>query len=95
MANVRNLKRDVNYITSELIIECLTYDYLIPQTNKSELSALITDALKFHKETIEKINQVKAEEPASRGKVYHTICRLVDQQVTDFVHRLIKLNKPA
>jgi hypothetical protein len=93
MANVKNLKRDINFVTSELIIECLTFDYLLPDNNKAELSALITDALKFRKEMIEKVNNVKAVEVATRGKEYRTIRRTVNNQVTEFVERMEKLNK--
>jgi hypothetical protein len=93
MANVRNLKRDINYVTSELIIECLTFDYLLPEDNKHELSALITDTLKFRTEMLDKVNKIKGVETTGRGKAYHAIRKSVDQTATDLVHRLVKLNK--
>ncbi len=56
MASIKILKKDVNYITNEIIVECFTYDYLFPKKNKKELAQIVSDTILFRNNTIKAIN---------------------------------------
>jgi hypothetical protein len=56
MAKIRNLKKDINYLTSELISETFTYKYFHPELTDAKLSDVITDIIEWRNELLVKIN---------------------------------------
>jgi len=93
MANIRNFKKDVDYITSELIIECFTYDLLFPDKNKEELTSLISDTVKFREQLFNQINEVKRTSTVPVKSQFKKIRNTMEEQVTGFVDRLSKLEQ--
>jgi hypothetical protein len=59
MANIRNLKKDINYVTSELVVECFTYNFLFPEKSQDELAAIISDSVNMKAALIQQINVAK------------------------------------
>lgn len=93
MANVRSLKKDVNYITSELIIECLTFDYLFPDKNKEELTNIITDVVTFRNNTIEAINKAPRTSSEPVKNHFKNIRLKMNSEIDQIIDRLKGLSK--
>jgi predicted nucleic acid-binding OB-fold protein len=58
MAKIRNLKKDVRYLTSELISEVLTYKYYHPELTDEKLSNVISDIIDINNDMLVKINNI-------------------------------------
>ena len=62
MAKLRDLKKDVNYLTSEFISQAFFTQYLFPETKEKAISAVIEKAILFRTETLAAINNKKEGE---------------------------------
>jgi len=56
MANVRNLKKDIDYLVYEVISDCFVFSNLHPDIKSNELSAIISDAVDFRNDLISRVN---------------------------------------
>jgi hypothetical protein len=56
MANVRNLKKDIDYLVYEVISDCFVFSNLHPDIKSGELAALISDAVDFRNDLIARVN---------------------------------------
>ena len=88
MANIRRLKKDVNFITNEIVIECFTLDYLFQEKHSDQLAKIISDALKFNRDTIKAINSVDKKSDISVKKQFKEIRLNLEKIVKDLVERL-------
>ena len=59
MASRKNLKKDIDYLTYEVISDCLTYIYLNPDKKEVEALAIIEDMTEARNTLISKVNNVK------------------------------------
>ncbi len=62
MANIRDLKSEVNYLTYEIIADCNTYIYLNPG-KRTETLKLIDEAVELRNHLIGKINKPESVTP--------------------------------
>ncbi len=92
MANIRNLKKDISFVTSEIIIECFTYNYLFPDKNHDELAKIISDSLEMQRELLQKINAVRKNKEIPAKKQFKEIRIFFKQKVEEFVKRLNELS---
>ena len=58
MAKRRNLKKDINYLSYDIISECFTYNYLFPEKNEDKIKEIIADTIKMRNEFITRVNHV-------------------------------------
>jgi len=56
MANIRDLKKDIDYLVFEVISDCFAYSGIHPDSKSDELSAIITDAVSFRNDLIARVN---------------------------------------
>ena len=56
MASRKNLKKNVNYIASELFAECLVNSLYVPGTDKSKADELMSTILNMQDEFISRIS---------------------------------------
>jgi hypothetical protein len=56
MASIRELKKDINYLTSEIITEVYVRKVLFSGVKESDVSKIIVDALAFRNDLIERVN---------------------------------------
>jgi hypothetical protein len=91
MAAVRRLKKDIDFISSELIVECFTYDYLFPEKSKDDLSNIVMDAIKFRNEFYGKVNKARKEKD-QKQQAFKAIRKEINEQVETFVERLRKIS---
>ncbi|MFC0877716.1 hypothetical protein ACE01N_14050 [Saccharicrinis sp. FJH2] len=91
MAKIRDLKKDVNFLTSEVISQAFFVQYLFPETKEEKLSAVIEKAVLLRNNTIKSINGYKKE-----GKVkafYREIQEKFVKEVFELFDALNKLKK--
>lgn len=92
MASKRSLKKDVNFIANEIIIECFTYDLLFPDKNKDVLATIIKDVILFRNTTIKSINSVKNLTSEPIKNQFKNISVKMNAEIEDFSSRLQKLS---
>ena len=57
MASKRILKKDIKFLTTQIIEECYTCSYLFPEVEEAKIDEIINDSLSMYKSLIKKINQ--------------------------------------
>lgn len=93
MANRRNLKRDIKYLTSEVIEECYTFNILFPKTEPGKVSEIITEVLTMHDELIYKINNPELGDDKKVVKSFYK--NVFKELITSVDSMFEKLNKLA
>ena len=56
MANIRNLKKDINYVLGDIIEAVYIWETLNPDKGRTESEAIIDDAIATFDDLIEKVN---------------------------------------
>ncbi len=56
MASIRELKKDINFLTSEIITEVYVRKVLFSGVKESDVSKIIADALAFRNDLIARVN---------------------------------------
>ena len=69
MANLRELKKDINNLVYELISDCLIYSGLHPDDKKEKIEAILSEAVNLRNDLIARTNNPsdKAEPKAVRS----------------------------
>jgi hypothetical protein len=61
MASIRNLKKNLNYLTRELITECLTYRHFHPDIKEEHFEKAVTGIINNHNDLITRCAQFNRE----------------------------------
>ena len=61
MASIRNLKKDLNYILSDIIEECIVWEIDNPTGDITKSQAIIDEAIDTFDALIDKVNQRDVE----------------------------------
>lgn len=94
MATIRDLKKDIHYITTELVIECLVTDMLHDGKHESKLSDLVTNLLVKKQELLQRINDHrKKKDEVKASEYFKAIQKELKDTVTEIVEEVGKLNK--
>lgn len=56
MAKLRNLKKDVDYLVSEVLSDCYTFAYLYPEKKENAMT-IINSAIEFRNQIFERANK--------------------------------------
>ncbi|ALO17333.1 MAG TPA: hypothetical protein VJ937_00415 [Salinivirga sp.] len=83
MASIKELKKDIHYITNELIIECLVADVMYEGKYESKLTDLATTLLTKKKELLSRINQYRKVKHETNAKKYF-------KDIQNELHDLVK-----
>jgi hypothetical protein len=59
MASIRNLKKDINYLTDELLAECLTYAYFHKEIKAEKINKAATEIISNRNDLIKRINNIE------------------------------------
>jgi hypothetical protein len=57
MANLRDLKKDVRFLTQEIISQAFFIQYINPNVDVESINSIITKVVSLHNNTIQKINE--------------------------------------
>jgi hypothetical protein len=71
MASVRELKKDIDYLIFEVISDCFVFSGVHPENKSDELSALISDAVKFRNDLIARVNNPDGKDNPKIVKAYY------------------------
>lgn len=57
MASVKNVKKDIDYLVSEVVSDCYTYLYLHGDKNRDKVISIIDDVVNRRNEFIQRANK--------------------------------------
>ena len=93
MANKRNLKKDINYLTGELVADCYTYLYLYPENKQEPIVDIISEAINNREDFIARLNSPKLAEGETMKKYYKNLAVDVMKNTEKLFGDIQKLNK--
>ena len=85
MASIRKSKKEVEFLTSEVISNCYLALYFQPEAKHDQFIGIISEAAELHNSTIDRINNPQPGESTLR-KYYRELGR-------EFVDKIDKLFK--
>ena len=62
MANIRTLKKNINYLTFDLLSECFTYQSFHPEIKPEVVNKIAVEVLNNRNDLIERINNIEGKE---------------------------------
>lgn len=89
MASRKELKKNVNYIASELFTECLVNSVYVPGTDKAKADELMAEVLKMQDEFISRISHT---EPGNVKGFYKKFHADFNAKVNEIIEAIGKLN---
>jgi len=82
MASVRKLKKELNYLTFELVNECLVYKHFHPEAEQETVDGVIKSILGRRNELVARINNPDGKDNRKLvKKYYNTIINDADNLV--------------
>ncbi|NND87929.1 MAG: hypothetical protein HKM28_01635 [Flavobacteriaceae bacterium] len=88
MANIRNLKRDINYVLGDIIEAVYIWELSNPEKDNKEAEAIIDDAIKTFDELIEKINAKNVENKKQHFKSINNELETKGRALIDRINKL-------
>ncbi|RPD98639.1 hypothetical protein EGM88_05460 [Aureibaculum marinum] len=89
MASVKNLKKDINYVLSDVIEECYQWQILQDDSkNKDKAESIIDEAISIFDELIEKVNTKKVEDKKAHFKAIKEELQTKGQALLDKIEKL-------
>lgn len=70
MANKRGLKKDINYLTYDLLAECFTYQYFHKDADPKKMETAASKILEIRNELVSRINHIDGKENPKLVKAY-------------------------
>ncbi|MDD2490847.1 MAG: hypothetical protein PHV12_01465 [Bacteroidales bacterium] len=61
MASIRTIKKDIDFLVSEVISDCWVFMYINPEEKTEEAVAIINDAVTLRNELFERVNSREIE----------------------------------
>ncbi len=92
MANIRSFKKDIQFVVSELVIECLTYEILFPGKNEAEITGILSDLVSLQDALFEGINRAKTDKGLPIGKAMKNLRREFHLQTSAIIDKIGTLN---
>lgn len=91
MASRRELKKDINYLTSEIVSECYM-KHLLTEKNDAEISKLISETLTNGDEFIARLNHPDGKSnPKLVKKYFNHLRKDLFEKSSDILDRLNKI----
>lgn len=90
MANKRTLKKDINYLTFDLIAECFTYQYFHKEAEIGKIEEAASKILENRNELISRINHIDGKENPKLVKAYFKKVRMDFEKSLDALDSLVK-----
>jgi hypothetical protein len=90
MANRRNLKRNINFICSELFAECIASSLYNGHPDQGNVDALLTSILKMQNDFV---NRISHTEPGTSAKTYYRkMIHDFNKHVDEIIDQINNLN---
>ncbi len=88
MANIRDLKKDINFVLGDIIDAVYVWEALNPKADRKESEAIIDDAIATFDTLITKVNDRKVE---NRGKNLVAVRVELEKEGQALIDRINKL----
>lgn len=88
MASVQNLKKDVNYVISDIIEECYIWQLIHEEKQSEKAEKLIDEAIEVFDDLIARINTKKVE---NKKLHFKAINQDLESKASDLINKLAKL----
>ncbi len=88
MANIRDLKKDINFVLGDIIDAVYVWEAINPKTDSKKGEAIIDDAIATFDKLVSKVNDRKVE---NRSKHLSAVRTELEQDATALVERVNKL----
>jgi hypothetical protein len=75
MSSIRTLKKDIHFLTTEIITEGYVKQLLHEETDKTKLSEIMVEAIRFRDEFIARVNHPDGKDNPKLIKVYYQTVR--------------------
>jgi len=70
MSSIRELKKDIHFLTSEIFAECFVKQFIKEDVEKEKLAQLMVDAVNMKNEFVARTNHYDAKENPKLVKAY-------------------------
>ncbi len=92
MASIRDLKKDINYLASEIVTEAYVRKMIFSDIKDDEFKKVIADAIDFRNELIARINHPDGKSDPKKVKAYFKDIRNeMDQKFSELVEAVNNL----
>lgn len=90
MANKRNLKREINYICSEMFAECVAWSLYNADSNEENVDSLLKEIMAVHSDYIMRVSH---PEPGMKARVYYnTLVNNFNKDANSIVDQICNLH---
>jgi hypothetical protein len=94
MANIRDLKKDIDYLFFELFSDCFTYASLHDSDKRGQVQSLVEEAIESRNEFIEKVNNPSGKDDPKLVKQYYSAIRKeLFEKIDGYFTKLSDLSK--
>jgi hypothetical protein len=90
MASIRILKKNLNYLTNELITECLTYRHFHPEIKNEDFDKAIRGIIENHNDLITRCAQLEKSAGKKAIKEHFKAIRADFEKSLDAIENLNK-----
>ena len=90
MANKRTLKKNINYLTYDLLAECFTYQYFHKDADPKKVETAATQILDLRNELVSRINHVDGKDNPKLVKEYFQKIRKDFEKSIEALDSLVK-----
>lgn len=91
MASKKELKKDINYLSYELLNECYTYKNYHPEADNKKIDEIISNIIKKRNDLIHQANH--PEENTSKSSLKEHYKKIIQDCNENFISILDKLNE--
>lgn len=88
MANIRNLKKDINYVLGDIIEAVYIWELSSPEKDNKEAEAIINDAIATFDELIVKVNAKDVEDNKKYFKEVNAELETKGRALIDRINKL-------
>jgi hypothetical protein len=93
MANLRNLKKDIEYLVSEVLNDCYTLAYLSPE-KKDEAMGIVNEAVDFRNQMFERANKPDGKDDKKLVRAhYRNVSKDLIVGLDEFFKKISELTK--
>jgi hypothetical protein len=71
MANLRELKKDIDYLVFEVISDCLTFSGVHPDKHSNDVEKIITDAVDLRNDLFARVNNPDGKDNPKLVRAYY------------------------
>ena len=94
MANKRQLKKEINYITEELISECIYNRYFVTDCDAQKNDEILAKIVSMQDEFLRRVNVTDGKNnPKIVKKYYQNLIASFDKGIEEIISEFAEMNK--